>query len=150
MQKNSPGAALHQLYNPSMFSISSFSASYKRTGFAPNKPTCSALEFVDDDTAVRLTCTSDRVYPGAVCSVAVTKATAEFQEKYRLSVTATVVNSTRYPGDRELTCMFRMHLTHIQEGRYTFAVNFRAPVRDYMPTIKHADSVPALDLSKTG
>ncbi|GFS00959.1 hypothetical protein ElyMa_002826800 [Elysia marginata] len=165
MQKNSPGSALHQLYNPSMFSLSSFSASYKRTGFAPNKPTCSALEFVEDDTAVRLTCTSDRVYPTALCIVAVTvsqkpfntvalvalpvqKAAAEFQEKYRLSVTDTVVNSTRYPGDRELTCMFRMHLTHIQEGRFTFAVNFRAPVRDYKPTIKHADSIPALDLNK--
>ncbi|GFR60945.1 hypothetical protein ElyMa_001835500, partial [Elysia marginata] len=85
---------------------------------------------------------------GDECNI-VTYPAAEFQEKYRLSVTDTVVNSTRYPGDRELTCMFRMHLTHIQEGRYTFAVEFRAPVRDYKPTIKHADSIPALDLKAT-
>ena len=69
--------------------------------------------------------------------------------KIPASVTDNLTSSLLYPGDKKLTCWFKLHLTGVAENSFKYTVQFHARVPQYQPSIVQADPIPDLDLSKT-
>ena len=73
----------------------------------------------------------------------------DFEDNHRLSVSDTLTSSDQHPDDYRYTCQFTIQLPGIAENRYTVSVLFYPPLSEPpASTIKFADAIPVLDLSK--
>ncbi|KAK3803051.1 hypothetical protein RRG08_056545 [Elysia crispata] len=97
---------------------------------APAKPICSGPEFVEDGRAAIVTCSSDPVYPTARCEVMISYETVRrnVREQDRMSIVQNLTDSEQYPGNKKLTCRFKVQLTDIVEGLYQLDAQVYVPV----------------------
>ncbi|KAK3745956.1 hypothetical protein RRG08_057756 [Elysia crispata] len=123
------------------------------TYIAPAKPVCKGPEFVEHGEVAQVTCSSDRVYPTAECELGLSfqnKAVPMMpKEKIRLSGFRDLTDSEQYPGDKKLTCWFKLQLANILEGRYQFGVMFYAQMPNHKPNSIWADAIQDLILRAT-
>ncbi|KAK3803046.1 hypothetical protein RRG08_056540 [Elysia crispata] len=120
------------------------------TYIAPAKPICNGPEFAEDGRAAILTCSSDPVYPTAGCRTTIsTFHHNTVSLKDRMSVEHNLTDSEQYPGNKNLTCLFKLQLTDIAEGRYEFDIDFYVEVHGRKTNTTEADTIPALELRAT-
>ncbi|KAK3797170.1 hypothetical protein RRG08_001837, partial [Elysia crispata] len=116
---------------------------------APAKPTCTGPELVENGAVAQVTCSSDRVYPTAECEANIFRDPGNVRVKTPLSVSRQITASEQYPGDKKLTCWFKLHLANIDEGRYKFEPQFYVDLPSHKANITKADALPDLNLRAT-
>ncbi|GFS01052.1 hypothetical protein ElyMa_006414000 [Elysia marginata] len=116
-----------------------------------NKPTCQPPVFAEEGTTAVLICMMDRFYHRGKCDFSINdKLSNNSMIEDRVTTSVENRQSTRYPGDKEVTCQLRVSVYGIHEGSFKFSLGILPDVAGvhHLATV-FPDHMPQLDLWAT-